>query len=349
MNGTIFPHTAIDRRSLRWEDHSGVLTPITAGESGVLYKREDFFAPLGYGGINGSKLRQLVHLVGNQMKANPETKGIITGASVLSPQLSMSALVAQHYGLDITIVLGATKPETAPRHENVAIARAAGASFRYIPVGFNPALQREVRVAQAEPAYANYYRLCYGITTPEDATDTEVEAFHAVGAPQVGNIPASVRTLTMTAGSCNSAASVLYGLARNTPPDLARVVLLGIGPTRLTWIKNRIRAIERATGTKIWDLFTHRYHHHPDLSGGTGPILLEHYDLHATRWTTYQARRRWRQDGIEFHPTYEGKAMAYLHETQPRWWTHANRDVLMWIVGSAVSRAAMRPTLEDIR
>ncbi len=347
--GTIFPHTALDRTALRWEEHLHTLTPITLGESGVLYKREDHFAPLGYGGINGSKLRQLIHLLSRQLERHPETKGIVTGASVLSPQISMSSLVARHYGLDITIVLGATKPETAPRHENVAIARAAGASFRYIPVGYNPALQKAVRDAQAEPAYRDYYRLCYGITTPEDAVAAEVEAFHAIGAPQVANVPNGVRTLVMTAGSCNSAASVLYGVARHAPPELARVVLLGIGPTRLHWLRKRIEQIEHVSGLRIWDNFTHRYHHHPELSRGNGPILLEHYDLHATQWTSYQQRRRWHQDGIDFHPTYEGKAMAYLHEKQPRWWAHADGDVLMWIVGSDVSRAVMRPVLEDIR
>lgn len=339
---------------MRWEEHLDALTPITAGESGVLFKREDFFAPLGYGGINGSKLRQLIYLISGQLRDQPGTKGIVTGASVLSPQVSMSSLVARHYGLDITVVLGATKPSTAARHENVAIARAAGASFHYIPVGYNPALQKAVRDLQAEPAHHGDYRLCYGITTPEDAAPGEVEAFHAVGAPQVRNIPPSVRTLVMTAGSCNSAVSVLYGIALYGPPDLSRIVLLGIGPTRLEWIKKRIRKIEQAAAgrrrhLKIWDRFTHRYHHHPDLSGGNGPILLEHYDLHTTGWTTYQQRRRWHQDGIDFHPTYEGKAMAWLHEQQPRWWSKANGDVLFWIVGSDISRQAMRPVLEDIR
>jgi hypothetical protein len=349
MKGTIFPYASLDRRAMPWEEHAHRLTPVTTGESGVLYKREDWFAPLGYGGINGSKLRQLVHLVEKHLKSHPETRGVITGASVLSPQVSMSALVAKHYGLDITIVLGATKPTTAPRHENVAIARAAGASFRYIPVGFNPALQSAVRQAKSEPAYQDYYRLCYGITTPEEAHDQDVEEFHAVGAPQVNNIPRDIRTLVMTAGSCNSAASVLYGIARRTPPNLERVVLIGIGPTRLEWIKNRFRQIERASGVKVWPLFTHRYHHHPELGGGAGPILLEHYDLHATRWTSYQQKRRWHQDGIDFHPTYEGKMLAWLHEQQLGWWKRAAGDVLVWVVGSAVSHEVMRPVLEDVR
>lgn len=345
--GTIFPITALERSAVRWEEHLSALTPITAGDSGVLYKREDHFAPLGYGGINGSKLRQLIHLLTRHLKRYPLTPGVVTGASVLSPQVSMSTLVARHYGMETIIVLGATKPETAFKHENVAIARAAGASFCYIPVGYNPALQKAVRELKA--VNPGHYRLCYGITTPEEAADEDVAAFHAVGAPQVANIPASVRTIVMTAGSCNSAASVLYGVALHGPPKLSRLVLLGIGPTRLNWLRKRIGQIESASGVKIWDVFTHRYHHHPELSHGHGPVLLEHYDLHSTRWTTYQQRRRWHQDGIDFHPTYEGKAMAWLHEQQPRWWAEAAGDVLFWIVGSDISRQAMRPVLEDIR
>ena len=40
------------------EDHLLDLTPVE-NIGGMWWKREDKFAPLGYGGINGSKLRQL--------------------------------------------------------------------------------------------------------------------------------------------------------------------------------------------------------------------------------------------------------------------------------------------------
>jgi len=310
-----------------WHDQLYDLTPVEL-RNGRWYKREDLFAPLGQESINGSKLRQLVWLV---HRANP--RGVVTGASVLSPQISMTALVAKHYGLPCIVVLGGTRAETAIRHPNVRIASAAGAQFIFTPVGYNPALQKAV--GEAEAQLPGYYRVCYGITTPKGAEDEQVEAFHAVGAHQVGNVPPSVRTLVIAAGSCNSCVSVLYGLARQPPPNLERVVLIGIGPTRLDFIDDRLAAIERVSGVKLGRHYARKYHHHPTPAGG-GDVLLEHYDLHSTGWTTYQQRRPWSQDGIDFHPTYEGKMMAYLNERPSRfpWFHDSDQDALVWIVGA---------------
>lgn len=331
MSGpSIFPVKAIRRDLVRWEDELRALTPITAGER-VLYKREDAFAPLGYGGINGSKLRQLIYLVDRYRDGNDGAgEGIITGASVLSPQVSMSALVARHFRLPITIVLGGTTPASSLRHENVAIAAEAGADFAYVPVGYNPALQRGVVELAKRPFHAGWYRLHYGITTPDRADPEEVEAFHAVGAPQVRNIGADVRTLVMTAGSCNSCVSVLYGLALWPPPNLERVVLIGVGPSRVQWMEDRLRAIETAIGEDV-----------------LGRFPIERHDLHTSKFAAYGDRMPWLQDGIDFHPTYEGKMMTWLdlHRAELPWWRDAAGDVLVWIVGSRPTRAAMAEAL----
>lgn len=341
----------LDRTRLHWEDLLREVTPIEDPGSGVLYKREDRFAPLGYGGINGAKLRQLIYLV-HRYVSEGGSAGLLTGASVLSPQLSMAALVARHYDLPATLVLGATRPDTCGRHENVRIAAQAGAEFLFHPVGFNPALQAEVTRLHALPEYEARFKLCYGITTPVAASDADVEEFHRVGARQAENVPESVRTIVMTAGSCNSCVSVLYGLALAPPPGLERIVLLGVGPTRLQWIEDRLEAIERHTWLNVRGRYRRRYHHHPDLEHEhqtDGEILLEHFDLHATGYCTYQDRAPFTLDGIVFHPTYEGKALKYLFGMPLRrsadgthsWFTQAEGDVLFWIVGSAPSQAAM--------
>lgn len=336
MDGSIFPHATL---AGDWADRLYEPTPVEE-RGGRLYKREDHFAPLGYGGINGTKLRQLVWLIGGYRAAGGAA-GVLTGASVLSPQVSMSALVARHYGLPCTIVLGATKPETCQRHENVRIASLAGASFVFEPVGFNPALQRAVRSLHlSRPAW---YRLCYGITTADDADDAELRRFHAVSADQVANVPREARTLVMTAGSCNSCVSVLAGLARRETA-VERVVLLGVGPTRLDWIERRLEAIG---GTALTGTFRRRYHHHPALEAehqSDGSILLEHWDLHATGYATYQDRMPYRLDGIDFHPTYEGKALSYMDANRDdfAWFWDSAGDALFWIVGSAPSLRAMQ-------
>lgn len=356
--GTIFPKITLDRADgIHWEDYLAALTPVEL-RSGVHYKREDYFAPLGYGGINGSKLRQLIYLIAGEyldlLGSGPKVKQpqILTGASVLSPQVSMTALVARHYRIPSTIILGATSPETCTRHENVAIAARAGAEFRFNPVGFNPALQRAVRDLHAAPEFVDAYRLCYGITTPDNEGPEAVKRFHAWGALQTANIPAGVKTLVMTAGSCNSCVSVLYGLALHRPKNLERIVLLGVGPTRLQWIEDRLAALEQAMDDQfvLRDLFRRRYHHHAALEAEhqtDGPLLIEHYDLHSTGYATYQDKMPWSLDGIDFHPTYEGKALRYMMERQGEfgWFWDAADDVLFWIVGSAPSLRAMSDAL----
>lgn len=349
MIGSVFPEATLDREAVRWEEHLDVLTPVERPRpDSIRYKREDYFAPLGYGGINGSKLRQLLYLIDGYWRAGGRA-GILTGASVLSPQVSMAALVARHYELPCEIVLGATSPETSINHENVAIAARVGAEFRFNPVGFNPALQRAVADLHALPGYAAWYRLCYGITTPSEANDAAVAQFHRVGARQAENVPEGVRTLVMTAGSCNSCVSVLYGLALHAPKSLERVLLLGVGPTRLQWIEDRLAAIGRATGRDLTGYYRRLYHHHAALEADhqtDGSILLEHFDLHSTGYATYQDKMPWAADGIEFHPTYEGKAMRYLH-SQPDldWFPAAGPDVLFWIVGSQPTMRAMTNAL----
>lgn len=332
MTHTVFQTTGIDRASNPWDAHLFTLTPWES-RSGRLYKREDYFAPLGYGGPNGSKLRQLLHLVKAYVDSGGD-QGVLTGASVLSPQLSMAALVARHYGLRSHLVLGGTKPETATRHPNVRIAAAAGSEFTFIPVGYNPALQRAVQ--EEHERAPDWYRLNYGITTPATEDDAGLEAFHAIGANQVTNIPQSVRHLAVTCGSANSCTSILYGIALTRPPNLETVTLFGIGPTRLDWFRDRLSRIERRTGIAINSLFTRDYRHHPDMSGGDGPYLLRHYDLHATRFSSYQDKMPFSVDEIVFHPTYEGKAFSYMdrHREEFDWWWGAREDAAFWIVGS---------------
>lgn len=339
MDGSIFPAAAIGSpHGDAWANRLCDLTPVE-DRNGRLYKREDYFAPLGYGGINGAKLRQLVWLV-DRYRAGGGTAGLLTGASVLSPQVSMAALVALHNRLPCTIVLGATKPASAIRHENVRIAEIAGATFVYTPVGFNPALQRAVADLHAERP--DWYRLSYGISTDEDATATDVAAFHTVGSHQAANVPREARTVVMTAGSCNSCVSVLYGLSLH-PNNVERVVLLGVGPTRLEWIRRRLGQIDPALPRR----YRPRYHDHLDLEEAHrnhGDVVLEHFDLHSTGYATYQDRRPFTLDDIRFHPTYEGKALAYMAERPDvfDWFWDAAGDVVFWIVGSAPSARAMQ-------
>jgi len=342
---TIFADLEVD--GARWADRLLEPTPVEA-VNGRWYKREDAFAPLGYGGINGSKLRQLIHL----LDVAPPAAGVVTGASVLSPQVSMAALTARHYRLPAVVVLGGTRPDTAMRHPNVEIAAAAGAEFRFVPVGYNPALQGAVRKLHDGDLAAHYW-LRYGITNPDGDNAAEIAAFHAVGAAQVANLPDTVDTIVMTAGSCNSCASVLYGLTRNPPPALRRVVLIGVGPTRLEWLDRRLALIAEHDAEPIGARWHRRYHQHPALEAEhnadtTGADwTLEHHDLHSTGVVRYADRRPYRLDGIDFHPTYEGKAVTWMAQHPELFpsWTAGDARTLFWVVGSEPHIGPMRHAL----
>lgn len=328
---SVFPRLGLSRAQVRWEDHLQTLTPVEKRGT-VWFKREDYFAPLGYGGINGAKLRQLIWLVSRYTQAGGDA-GLVSGASVKSPQLSMAAAVARHFRLRTTLVIGSNL-STARRHENVAVAERLGARFERAACAYNPALQTKVRELLATPAHRGAFHLEYGITTTTGPED--VEGFHRVGSHQVQNLPSEVDTLLVPAGSCNSVTSVLYGLSRFRPQGLRRVVLFGIGPPRLDWARDRLRQIEEVTGTEIQSLFW----------GDRAQYPVTLHDLHTSGFTTYQDEVPGSYAGINFHPTYEGKVLAYIR-ANPQWFqeTWESGRACFWIVGSRPSWEAMAVAL----
>lgn len=332
--GTIFPDVLAP---VMWTDYLDKVTPVEEGpESGLLYKREDRFAPLGYGGINGAKLRQCIYLMSLMSRDLP----VVTGCSVLSPQSSMTALVGRHMGHEVHVMLGATTATSAVKHENVRIAVQAGAKLEFTKVAYNPALQRATSLwAQQHNAQI----MPYGITTWADSSPAMIRRFHEIPLTQAISVPDGVRTVIVPFGSANSAMGVLLALARFGPGTISRVVLVGIGPNRLRWFTQRAAAVAEAGGTDL----RQRYglHAFGDDQGVAqqwrGDVMLSHYDLHGTGIFKYSDRRPWRQDGIDFHPTYEGKIMHWLDRTQPYWYTPRDGATLFWIVGSEPHLSAM--------
>ncbi len=341
MNGTVFKKPGIVRSELNWEQLLKSLTPVEEHD-GVLYKREDYFAPLGYGGINGSKLRQCIYLVNKYVNQEGEAAGLISGASIKSPQLSVGTAVALHYGLPSIHVIGSRR-HTALRHENVAIAARLGASFILNPVAYNPALQSRVR-DELSRNYPDHFHLNYGISLGADADPYEVEAFHRIGAEQVKNLP-DVEDLVIPAGSCNSAISILYGIAL-FKPSIKNIHLIGIGPEKIAYTEQRLGQIRIATDIDIGKLFDRKFWQHSSKAEFynqplNGPYTLYHYDLHKTGFTTYQEEVPWETESgsIDFHPTYEGKVMKFLETKMPHLMVNTT---CVWLVGS-------QPTWEPMK
>lgn len=312
MSNTVFPVHSLDRRVIEWENYLGALTP-WENHNGLWFKRDDYFAPLGYGGPNGSKMRQLIWYV-NKFRAGKSH--IVTGASIQSPQLSMSAIVGQHYGLPARQIVY-SKPDTVLRHENPRIAYGFGAEFEYASGPYNPIIQRRVADLTQEKSLV----VEYGITVPHDKYDAEsVRKFHEVGANQLSNIPDDVRRLIMPAGSCNSLTSVMLGLLRD-PKNVDELFTIGIGPDKLPWMRARLQYI----GLNVDEL----------------PFRWRHFSLHDTGFSKYSDHFKGEHyDGINFHPTYEAKMWRWL--TQNNQLEFDDRTAF-WIVGSAPNPKVIEP------
>lgn len=299
-------NTSIFNGELDWTSKLFDVTPIEkVGD--MRFKRDDYFAPWGYGGINGSKLRQCIYLLDNAKAAGYKT--VVSGSSVKSPQISMSAIVARQMGMDAIEVVGATKVDTAMQHENVLIGAAAGARFVINKVAYNPGLQKKVDQLVVEDK--SRVKLDYGISIPKDASATVVSSFHTVGAKQVVNVPPEVDTLIVPLGSANSAVSILYGIWFYEPKGLNKIVLAIIGPNKFDFLKMRLAQMG---ALDVLDNYQ-----------------IEFWDIHGTKYASYEDEMPASYEGIDFHPTYEGKIFHYMQEKYPQYMVPST---CFWIVGS---------------
>lgn len=309
---SVFNKLAINREEVKWENYLATLTP-WQNKAGVWFKREDYFAPLGYSGPNGSKMRQLIWYV-NRFKEGKSH--IVTGASIQSPQLSMSAIVGSHYGLKNRQVVY-SKPHTVLTHDNPRIAAGFGAVFEYANGPYNPIIQKRV----ADLTQPTSLVVEYGITVPHKRYDAEdVQKFHEVGAHQTSNMPDDVERLIVPAGSCNSLTSVVLGLSRN-PNNLKELFTIAIGPDKRDWMAERLEIM----GVDYKNL----------------PFKWKHYSLHSNNYASYSQKFTGEtHEGITFHPTYEAKMWRWLRETNS---LDYDDSTGFWIVGSAANRDVIRP------
>tara|TARA_R100000808_G_C2153219_1_gene163266 strand:- start:2868 stop:3827 length:960 start_codon:yes stop_codon:yes gene_type:complete len=315
--GTVFDRLSVDRDEIKWESYLSHLTP-WHNKAGIWFKREDYFAPLGYGGPNGSKMRQLIWYV-NRFKAGKDY--ILTGASIQSPQLSMSAIVGYHYGM-LSRQVVYSKPHTVKTHDNPRIAAGFGAEFDYASGPYNPIIQKRVEDLRERSSLV----VEYGITVPHHKHPAEdVKGFHDVGAYQTVNIPDEVEVLVIPAGSCNSLTSILLGLSKD-PHNLKEIFTLGIGPDKMDWVRQRLKIMGVDTGYL--------------------PFRWRHYSLHDNKYCAYSDKFNGESfEGIQFHPTYEAKVWRYLRENAP---LPQDGCVGFWIIGSAPKTKVIEPFYPEI-
>lgn len=301
-------------------------TPITYGKNWA-YKREDLFAPFGDKGINGSKLRQVFYLC--ELAKELGYKGIVSGAVSASPQHPMVTRVALKYGLSSLCVTGASKIEQYPM---LFMAGKYGAEFHFSKVGYAPALNLISKNIAKEK---NLFHLETNITVTGEPD--YLYKFHKIGARQVENLPRDLKTLMIPLGSCNSAVSVLVGLAEDPLPNLEKIILFGIGAygsSKPDYVPERMRKISQASGINYDGIFEFDLEPHPQLAQFTGGrIKVVRYDLNGTGFCTYKDTMPAEQDGIVFHPRYEGKIIHYINRNKAEFAPYQNKDNCFWNVG----------------
>lgn len=337
---SIFPMLSLDRSIIRWEEYTNVLTPVQRiGD--LRFKREDAFAPLGCGSINGSKARQCLFLVHRMYEQGCE--GIATGASVLSPQHCITAAMGAHYDIPTLHVVGATNPKASSKHPSVAIAKLLGAKFDYIGSAYNSSLQPRVDSWVNEGRQHGHYwdKVEYGITVDHPkASPTLVAAFHTVGAKQVANLQEDMETLIIPAGSCNTFVSIMFGLAAKNKsafgaayPNLKRIIAVGIGPSRLQWAQERLSII-----SSVVKYDAQEYMWHPGF---------EYIDTHKAGIYKYSDRVNLTYEGVKLHPTYEAKVFEWMMNNRPHDLFHGK--TVFWIVGGEPSLDATRRAMGVIQ
>ena len=323
---SVFPEHTFDRSRIRWADYLQALTPVEK-YGDVLFKREDKFAPLGFNGVNGSKMRQCLWLVDEWVKTK-NIVGIVSGSVVGSPQHPFIASICKHYGLGCLIVTGS---KNYLQHTNMVLASRMGANFHVVKIGYARALQAKAfQVAKKLPGHEV---LETNITVDERLNPPErIEAFHKIGSYQVGNIPAEVETMIIPCGSCNSVVSILYGIAINPPKGLKRVLLMGIGNNgsfNIKYIPDRLKIISKVVGKNLNASF--RYTMFNDSNPG---IELIHHDINGTGYCTYSDWMPFNFGGIDLHPRYEGKVWNFMNENPDKFSQYLNNKTLFWVVGN---------------
>jgi hypothetical protein len=302
---TVFNVQSFDRNLSRWEDHLLDPTPVE-NVGGMWWKREDKFAPLGYGNINGSKLRQLIWLFSQK-----QFPGVVSGAVTGSPQLPMVAACAKHWNIPCVQFTGG-------QGEMVTAGEKFGAETRLINPGYAATLNANARKLAASKGWLHIET---NITLAHKVNPAvRIDAFHRVGSEQVRNIPDHIEHLLIPAGSCNSLTSILYGLGRFRPKSLKTVHLFRIManiPKHKEWTDERLDIIRKVTGEEL-----------------PLPYEFVEHDLVDSGYTSYNEMKPYSYGGIAFHPRYEGKCLNYIKGKLAHFRSLLNGNSLFWIVGS---------------
>ena len=138
------------------------LTPIDE-YSGILYKRDDLYAPYGDNFVSGGKVRQCRDLILSNMKHIQENcdNTIATAASIASPQSVIVSRVAKEFGMKSIIGFGNTTIEKAKKQKAMLWYEEMGSELVVLSEsqGFNNVLYANLDKLQEE---RKFFKVLFG-------------------------------------------------------------------------------------------------------------------------------------------------------------------------------------------
>lgn len=275
--------------------------------NGIFVKREDLFKPYSFSNANGSKLRQCILLVENNI--DKAKNGIITGTSVVSPQSVICASVAKGLNIPCHIMFGGTNKEALKKKEYPMIANDLGANIIIgSKLGYTSVLQAKATEYAKEN---NLFQVKYGFDLMGN-----IDAFIESVAFQVQNVP-NVDNLVITVGSAITLIGVLYGMAIYNKTSIKNVYAYAIAPNRMDKI--------------------HKYRDLIYLEQKvTLPINKVRYiDYFAKVGYNYNKSMNEKIGDVVLHPKYEAKTYNWLKQTK------LEGETLFWIVGGDITKYNM--------
>jgi 1-aminocyclopropane-1-carboxylate deaminase/D-cysteine desulfhydrase-like pyridoxal-dependent ACC family enzyme len=181
------------------------LTPVEE-HGGILFKRDDLYAPYGEDWITGGKIRQCRHLIETNLDYIKSECGgtIATASSIASPQAPIVSMVAKEFGLESIIGYGNSK--NPYKQKAMTECRDLGSEMVQLSEtqGFNNVLYHNLqKLAKERPMF----QVLFGY-----AAQTHRESIIGQIAEQVQNVECDVLYVPM--GSAITFTGILEGMTQ---------------------------------------------------------------------------------------------------------------------------------------
>lgn len=274
------------------------ITPVQFYD-GLYWKRDDYYKPFGEYHVNGGKVRQAMKIFESKLDEikTKYANGVVTAASVHSPQSANIAKVAQHFGVECISAVGGTKPENLDKLAMMKLTKYYGSEIRIVAGhGMTAVIHARMHDIATE---LNYLPIEMGELMEENP-----KTIFETTADQVVNIPDELDNLIVPSGVAIQLTGILIGLKRYNK-KVKRIVSICVGPTREKKVQGYFNNVYKMNADQFhsFEMYAHKA---PYPKG---------YDVQV--------------NGEYIDDIYEGKA----HDWMVKNIDYKNEKTLFWVVG----------------